>query len=78
VDYGTVVTKPSDPTRTHSSFVGWYEDAQLTDAWDFTNDTVTADITLYAKWTCDTNYHEAQDGQSCVIDQRTVTFNSNG
>ena len=59
--------------------VGWFtDDGTFANAWDFTTNTVTDNVTLHAKWTCDTNYHEAQDGQSCVIDQRTVTFNSNG
>jgi len=29
---------------------GWYRNVELTDEWDF-NDSVTADITLYASWT---------------------------
>ncbi|MDR1374262.1 MAG: leucine-rich repeat protein, partial [Treponema sp.] len=32
------------------TFGGWYSDSGLTTAWDF-NSSVTADITLYAKWT---------------------------
>lgn len=51
VEYGSTVNKPTDPTRTDYAFVGWYEEAACTNEWDFENDTVTADITLYAKWT---------------------------
>ena len=32
------------------SFVAWFKDAALTDVWNFGSNTVTADITLYAKW----------------------------
>lgn len=31
-------------------FVGWYKDENRTEPWDFDNDKVTGDITLYAKW----------------------------
>ena len=32
------------------SFVGWYKETDCTNKWDFASDTVTSDITLYAKW----------------------------
>ena len=45
------VTKPTDPTRTGYTFGGWYKEAACTTAWNFDTDTVTGNITLYAKWT---------------------------
>lgn len=45
------VTKPTDPTRTGHTFGGWYKEAACTTAWNFDTDTVTGNITLYAKWT---------------------------
>lgn len=50
------VTKPADPTDMVHTFAGWYKtkDATtgaLSDLWDFDTDIVTADMTLYAKWT---------------------------
>ncbi len=48
---GGVVTEPADPTKGGYTFDGWYADSGLTDAWDFSGDTVTANTTLYAKWT---------------------------
>ena len=48
--YGTLVKKPSDPTRTGYVFVGWYKQADLSEEWDFSSDTLTENITLYAKW----------------------------
>ena len=48
--YGTLVEKPSDPTRTGYVFVGWYKQADLSEEWDFSSDTLTENITLYAKW----------------------------
>ena len=42
---------PADPERSGYTFAGWYKDADCTQAWDFAKDAVTADMTLYAKWT---------------------------
>ena len=47
---GSTVTKPADPTREGYTFAGWYTDAACTKAYDFSA-AVTADMTLYAKWT---------------------------
>ncbi|MGE9981307.1 InlB B-repeat-containing protein [Collinsella sp. SGI.184] len=47
---GSTVTKPADPTREGYTFAGWYTDEACTEAYDFSV-AVTADMTLYAKWT---------------------------
>ena len=51
VPYGSLVTQPVNPTRTGYTFGGWYKDAAGTLPWNLSSDTVTADTTLYAKWT---------------------------
>lgn len=51
---GTRITEPAAPTRANHEFGGWYKDAGLSSAWDFDKDTVTSDLTLYAKWTANT------------------------
>lgn len=48
--YNTTITAPTPPTRSDYSFQGWYKELSCTTAWDFATDTVTTDITLYAKW----------------------------
>ncbi len=50
---GSKIKKPSDPVRIGYTFLGWYKDEQgaLVDRFDFTKDTITEDITLFAKWT---------------------------
>lgn len=44
------LVKPADPTRDGYTFGGWYTDEACTRAYDFATP-VTADLTLYAKWT---------------------------
>ncbi len=59
-DYDTVLTEPSQPTKTGNTFAGWYSDAGLTTPYAFT--TVPAeDVTLYAKWS---------------VNQYTISFNT--
>lgn len=50
VDKGEKVTKPFDPSKNDHVFDGWYKDAAKTIPWDFENDTITAETTIYAKW----------------------------
>jgi uncharacterized repeat protein (TIGR02543 family) len=47
---GSTIAAPTDPTRDGYTFEGWYKEVELTNLWVFETDTVTADITLYAKW----------------------------
>ena len=62
VEQGSTATRPADPTATGWTFGGWYREAACTNAYDFSTP-VTADLTLYAKWTPIT---------------RTVRFDANG
>ncbi len=48
---GGKVTKPADPVKDGYMFLGWYKETALTNPWIFDTDTVTAGITLHAKWT---------------------------
>lgn len=54
VDFRTTadgkLVKPADPTRDGYTFGGWFTDEACTQAYDFSTP-VTADLTLYAKWT---------------------------
>lgn len=45
-DFGIAV-----PTKENHIFDGWYKDSECTILWDMNTDTVTSDMTLYAKWT---------------------------
>ena len=55
LSYNASITAPTAPTKTGYTFVGWYKDEAGTSAWDFSSEKVTADTTLYAKWTANTN-----------------------
>jgi len=49
VRYGSKATQPTDPTRTGHTFQGWYTARSGGSKYDF-NQTVTGDVTLYARW----------------------------
>lgn len=72
---GTAITLGT-PTRVGSTFVGWCTDAELTDCANpmIIGADATGDKTFYASWTCDNGYGAALDGQSCVADEYTVTY----
>ena len=61
---GELATEPTAPTKTGYTFGGWYKESGCTNAWVFATNTVTSDVTLYAKWTANPTY--------------TVTYNGNG
>ena len=65
VPEGGKVTKPQDPTKENFIFSGWYKEAACTTVWDFEKETVTGNVTLYAKW--------VEAARAC-----TVTFDSQG
>ncbi|MEA4971287.1 MAG: InlB B-repeat-containing protein, partial [Candidatus Pelethousia sp.] len=50
VNKGGLVTKPTNPWKSGYSFGGWYKDTSFTDDWDFNNDTISGNTTLYARW----------------------------
>jgi uncharacterized repeat protein (TIGR02543 family) len=47
---GGKIRRPDDPIKNGFTFGGWYKEPALNNRWVFGTDTVTADITLYAKW----------------------------
>ncbi len=50
VTAGGTVKQPTSPTKAGYTFAGWYRDAACQTPWNFTTDTVTGNLTLYAKW----------------------------
>jgi uncharacterized repeat protein (TIGR02543 family) len=50
IESGSTIPAPDEPHRELHDFLGWFKDAEYTEAWDFDSDTVEDHITLYAKW----------------------------
>ncbi len=48
---GSKIDKSADPTKNGFIFGGWYKESTCVNEWNFDTDTVTADTTIYAKWT---------------------------
>ena len=53
IKFSSIISEPNRPFAENYGFRGWYTDKDLTTPWNFYNDRVTQDMTLYAKWTED-------------------------
>ena len=51
VYYGDLVTIPNMPVLQGFIFEGWFKEEDCINEWDFATETITDDLTLYAKWT---------------------------
>ncbi len=58
------VFQPDPPTKKGYVFAGWYTSETYSTKWDFKNQKVSSDVTLYAKWNVENQY--------------TITFDSMG
>lgn len=50
LEKGERVSTPQEPLKEGFTFIGWYLDSELTTEFHFQEDTVSEDLTLYAKW----------------------------
>jgi len=50
VAQGGKIIQPPAPTKTDQTFQGWFRESTLDTEWNFDTDTVSQDLTLYAKW----------------------------
>lgn len=62
-NYNSNVIKPTNPTKTGYSFIGWYSDSSLQNIVNFPYNMPSTNTTVYAKW---------------EINQYTINFESNG
>lgn len=67
--YGDTVTEPATPADNEWKFIGWYKENTFTDEWDFANDTLSDDTTIYAKW---------EEKKSVAIDEDAQTYYYDG
>lgn len=65
VKAGELVVKPEDPVKENSYFGGWFVSKGYEKEWNFEEDVVMADMTLFAKWIAQENV--------CII-----SFDTNG
>ena len=50
IEHGVNFAIPTVPAKVDLMFAGWYSDAALTEKWNFAEDEVISDTTLYATW----------------------------
>ena len=76
IDHNGLVEQPSNPSATGYTFGGWFKEAGCSNAWDFSEDHITAATTLYAKWTIN-SYNVTFDlqGHGDAIDAQSVNYN---
>lgn len=78
VKQGHLAIEPSaKPTCAGFTFAGWYKDAACTQAWDFAKDVVTADVTLYAKWSAK-NDNKGDDAKKDNAPGGQISLSGNG
>ncbi len=66
------VTEPESPIKDGFVFGGWYKESGLINKWSFETDTVTSNITLYAKWTEEQSGGEEQEPFTIVADKTSL------
>lgn len=54
---GKLLAEPADPQKDGMVFVGWYKDSAFTESFDFAEEKITGNITLYAR------YAESAEGE---------------
>ena len=75
VKFEEKITKPADPTKEGYTFAGWFKETTLDNEWNFDSDVVTANITLYAKWTINEYQATFDVNGGDSVDPVTITKN---
>ena len=70
-----IVSEPAAPTRDGYTFLGWY--TAEGEKWDFAKDVVTADMTLYAKWSAK-NDNKGDDAKKDNASGGQILLSGNG
>lgn len=70
------LTEPSNVLKIGYNLEGWYKDSKLTHKWDFDNDTITDNITLYAKWQACTYVLSFDSNGGSKVSDKTVSYDN--
>lgn len=73
---GNRISKPKDPVKEGSVFLGWYRDdnGELNEAFDFEKEVITKSLTLYAKWEAQTYTITFASNGGTAVDSQVVGF----
>lgn len=50
IEFGSTINEPTAPADNSHVFMGWYKEEACKNTWNFKEDVITADTTLYARW----------------------------
>ena len=75
VEDNSLITTPSVPTKTGCTFKGWYKEAEFINEWNFNEDKITCNTTLYSKWRINADIN--QDGEVDITDLAEIAKNYN-
>ena len=76
IELNKKVNQPNNSVKLGYAFEGWYKDTSFIELWQFHSDFVTADTTLYAKWTSKPDVEvlfESNDGS--VVAPEHIRYN---
>ncbi len=74
--YGMTIEEPSGLVFEGHTLCSWYTDSDFTNRWDFANDTVKEDITLYAHWLENIKDKNGADTGICIeiVEENNLTY----
>jgi uncharacterized repeat protein (TIGR02543 family) len=73
---GAVIVEPNEPAKDGYTFIGWFSDEALTEAYTFV--TMPAnDLTLYAKWTINPYTMSFDSNEGSAVADITQDYNTN-
>jgi uncharacterized repeat protein (TIGR02543 family) len=75
-DYNTKITPPAIPEKTGYEFGGWYKNFTCTNVWDFSVNTVKADMYLFAKWNAKTYTITFDSQYGSAVGSKTAKYDA--
>ncbi|CAM3718696.1 InlB B-repeat-containing protein [Erysipelothrix urinaevulpis] len=71
IEHGSKILEPEEPFRDGYGFGGWFKESSLKNEWNFDEDQVTKNQTLYAKWNEKIYTVEFETNGGSLIDEMT-------